>query len=95
MSHEDFHNNELIISMQAGAIAGAIAAAITNPLEAITVGMQTNSQGSIGKIIRGEGIGLITKGLVPRVVYNTCQSLIFFSLIKKIEQAFNVKLEDD
>ena len=37
MTHEDFHAHETKICMEAGALAGGIAAAITNPLEALTV----------------------------------------------------------
>lgn len=95
MTHEEFHTNEMKICMQAGGIAGGVAAAITNPLEAITVAVQVNPLNGIGQIIKTEGLSLITKGLTPRVTYNVCQSVIFFSLIKHIEKSFDVKLEDD
>jgi hypothetical protein len=37
MPAEDFHRREFFINMAAGGTAGAIAAAVTNSLEAITV----------------------------------------------------------
>lgn len=43
MTHEDYHASEMKICMQAGGLAGGVAAAITNPLEALTVAVQTNS----------------------------------------------------
>jgi solute carrier family 25 iron transporter 28/37 len=58
--------------MQSGALAGGIAAALTNPLEAITVAKQTNPLSKVGQIIREEGMGLLTKGLTPRITYNVC-----------------------
>ena len=47
LSKDEYHNRETIICMKAGALAGGIAAALTNPLEAITVAMQTNAKNSI------------------------------------------------
>ena len=56
--------------MQAGLFAGIVAAAATNALEAITVAKQTNPEVNLNKMIRKEGVSLLTKGLGPRVAYN-------------------------
>jgi hypothetical protein len=53
--------------MQAGLFAGIVAAAATNALEAITVAKQTNPEVNLNKMIRKEGVSLLTKGLGPRV----------------------------
>lgn len=52
-------------------MAGSIAAAITNPLEVITVNKQTDYNFNIRKFVKKEGFfNLMTKGIVPRVSYN-------------------------
>ena len=57
--------------MQAGLLAGVIAAASTNALEAITVAKQTNPDRNLIKMIKQEGVSLMTKGLMARVSYNS------------------------
>jgi hypothetical protein len=76
-------------------MAGAIAAAATNGLEAVTVIKQTAPETNLLNLVRNEGVSLMTKGLVPRVVYNGAQSALFFALVGIIEKEFNVKLDDD
>ena len=76
--------------MAAGGTAGAIAAAATNSLEAITVAYQTNPNTTIRNLIRKEGLLLFTKGLGPRIYYNAAQSIVLFNLVKYIGKAFNV-----
>ena len=57
--------------MQAGLLAGIIAAASTNALEAITVATHTNPDKNLIKMIKLEGVSLMTKGLMARVAYNS------------------------
>lgn len=70
MKHEDYHKYEFFLNMVAGGIAGAIAAAVTNPFEAVTVAVQTNNA-VIMDLIRKEGVNLLTKGLAARIYYNS------------------------
>lgn len=63
----EFKKQEIYINMQAGLFAGIVAAAATNALEAITVAKQTNPEVNLNKMIRKEGVSLLTKGLGPRV----------------------------
>jgi hypothetical protein len=48
---EEFAKNEFKINMQAGLVAGVVAAASTNALEAITVAKQTNPDINLYKLI--------------------------------------------
>ena len=67
-------------------VAGCLAAAFTNPLECITVNKQVANDFNIKEFIRTEGIfNICTKGIVPRVVYNGAQSMLFFALVIKLE----------
>jgi Mitochondrial carrier protein len=53
-------------------IAGAIGAALTNPFECITVNMQTKTDFNTREFINREGIiNICTRGIVPRVIYNS------------------------
>jgi len=81
--------------MVAGLLAGITAATVTNGLEAITVAKQTNPKAKIKKILKEGGFSLMTKGLIPRVCYNGCQSLLFFNLILLIGKIYNVELNED
>lgn len=76
-------------------MAGVVAAAATNALEAITVAKQTNPKTNIMELIRTERFDLLKKGLLPRIYYNGAQSLVFFSLVLAIGKAYNVELNDD
>ena len=73
-----------------------MAAAVTNPLECVTVNMQTTDNFKISKFIKEEGVyGICMKGLVPRVAYNACQSVIFFTLVNQIGKIYDVDLGED
>ena len=53
-------------------VAGAIGAALTNPFECITVNMQTKTDFNTREFINREGIiNICTRGIVPRVIYNS------------------------
>ena len=56
--------------MQSGLLAGVIAAASTNALEAITVAKPTNPDRNLIKMNKQEGKSLITKGPMDRLTYN-------------------------
>jgi len=93
---EEFERKEMSINFAGGFIAGCVAAAITNPLECITVNKQTTSDFSIRKFIKEEGLyNICTKGIIPRVAYNGLQSIFFFSLVLKVGKMYNVNLADD
>ena len=96
LSNEEFEKQQFKINVVSSFTAGSIAAAITNPLECITVNKQTTSDFNIRNFVKQEGmVNIITKGMLPRVAYNGLQSILFFSLVMKIGQVFDVKLEDD
>jgi hypothetical protein len=59
------------INVFSGCTAGSIAAALTNPLECITVNKQTTQDFKIKEFINKEGLyNVITRGMVPRVAIN-------------------------
>lgn len=73
------------INFLCGLIAGSIAAAVTNPLECITVNKQINDDFKVMDYIKKEGfVNFCLKGIGPRVAYNGAQSIIFFTLVLKI-----------
>lgn len=37
----------------------------------------------------------MTKGLLPRVMYNGCQCILFFNLVLYIGKIYDVELSDD
>lgn len=92
---EVFEQKEFKINMHAGLIAGVVAAAFTNGLEAITVAKQTNPELNLLAMIRKEGSSLLTKGLLPRVIYNGSQCVLFFNLVLYLGKQYNVNLSDD
>lgn len=70
-SAEKVKKNKMLFSLPCGLIAGCIAAAVTNPLECVTVNKQISSNFNVKEFIRTEGLmNICTKGIVPRVVYN-------------------------
>jgi hypothetical protein len=75
----------------ASLISGAISSALTNPMECITVNRQAHSDFKMKEFIKKEGIwSICTRGIVPRVVYNSLQSLLFFTALIKIGKVYNV-----
>ena len=82
MTAAEFEKNETKISVVASFLAGGIAAALTNPFECITVNMQTQSNFSVWPFIKETGIkNLWISGIVPRVAYNSLQSVLLFGLV--------------
>jgi len=81
MTAQEFQEKEIKVNCLAGFAGGSIGALLTNALESITVAKQTDPSTEIVKLIRQEGRGLLTKGLLPRVYYASAQSLVFFSLV--------------
>ena len=51
LSPEVYKNREMPITCMAGLIAGSVAAALTNSLEAITVAKQTNPDTNIKQLV--------------------------------------------
>ena len=47
------------------------------------------------EMIKKERFGLLTKGLLARVYYNSMQSVVFFNLVMYIGKKYNVELSDD
>ena len=90
-----WEKRQIPIKLGAGLLAGSIAAACTNGLEAVTVIKQTAPETNLINLVKKEGISLVTKGLGARVAYNGAQSALFFALVGIIEKEFNVKLDDD
>lgn len=96
LGDKKFQENELKINFWCGLVAGSISAAVTNPLECITVNKQVNANFSTLNFIKKEGLwNFCMKGIGPRVAYNGCQSIIFFTLVLEIGKLFNVELGDD
>ena len=81
LSPEVYKQRETPITCLAGAVAGSVAAGLTNALEAVTVAKQTNPSTNIAALIKKERFGLLTKGLFARIYYNGFQSLFFFTLV--------------
>ena len=95
LGEEGFKSRELSVNCLAGLLAGVVAAALTNGLEAITVAKQTNPQINLIEMIGKEGRQLLTKGLMPRLYYNAAQSVVFFNLVLYIGKLYDVELSDD
>lgn len=91
---EKFKEQEIKLNCFAGLVAGCIAAALTNSFESVTVAKQTKPSTDIYKMIREDGTKLITRGIVPRIVYNGGQSFVFFNVLLLVGKAFNVDLTD-
>lgn len=71
MTEKEFKTKEMQFNVGASLIAGSISAAVTNPLEMITVNKQTDASFKIKEFIEREGIkNVCVKGIVPRVAYN-------------------------
>jgi hypothetical protein len=69
-STDRYERLEFRYNCAAGGIAGAVAAAVTNAFEAVTVAKQTNPDSNLKELISKEGSGLMTKGITARVAYN-------------------------
>lgn len=96
MNDKDFKEKEMSINIGASLVAGSISAAITNPLEMITVNKQTDSRFNIKEFVQREGLwNVCVKGIVPRVAYNGFQSIMFFSLVMKLGKIYDVELGED
>jgi len=91
---EEFELKEVYCNMIASTWAGAIASAMTNCLEVVTVNKQTNPELKIMEMVRAQGLRLLTKGLLARVYYNSMQSVVFFNLVLYIGKKYNVELSD-
>eukprot|EP00249_Psilotum_nudum_P017706 c26451_g1_i3 orf=445-1434(-) len=95
---------KLIVHVAAGGAAGALAGAVTTPLDVVKTRLQCQgvngaerfSSSSIGnalqKIVAKEGPGALLKGLKPRVLFHTPAAAISWSTYeagKKFLQHFN------
>ena len=66
-----FKDNEMKFNLCSSLIAGCFAAAVTNPLECITVNKQTSKSFDIREFVKKEGLyNVCMKGMLPRVSYN-------------------------
>ena len=67
-----FKENEMKYNLYSSLVAGCVSAAITNPLECITVNKQTGgSSFNIREFVKAEGLwNVCVKGMLPRVSYN-------------------------
>ena len=81
--------------MFAGFLAGAVSSGLTNSFDMVTINKQTNPDLKIMEMIKTERFNLFTKGLLPRVYYNSMQSLVFFHLVLHIGKIYNVDISDD
>lgn len=85
LGEKEFKSKEMSVNVGASLIAGSLAAAVTNPLEMITVNKQTDSRFNIKDFVHREGMwNVCVKGIVPRVAYNGFQSIMFFTLVMKL-----------
>ena len=92
---EEFARKEFRLTLVISTIAGALAAALTNAFDVITIQSQTNPNASMMELIRKERFALFTKGILARVQYNTIQSIVFFNLVVYLSRMYNVELSDD
>ena len=74
-------NGKLISVFTSSVISGAIASLLTNWLEVFTIKRQINPKARIKDIWHEEGIAIFTKGILPRTLFNMCQSAMIFSLL--------------
>lgn len=50
---------------------------------------------SLAEIVRKEGLGLFSKGLLANVYYGGAKSLLFFYVFMKIGKLYRVELSED
>eukprot|EP00347_Sterkiella_histriomuscorum_P010096 403338693 len=92
---DNFKDHEFRINMIASFLGGAIGSGLTNSFDVITINKQANPETNIKELIKKERFGLLTKGLLARVYYNSMQSIVFFNLVMYIGKIYNVELSDD
>lgn len=93
---EKMKANEMWVNLGSSLFAGCLAAAVTNPLECITVNKQIQTDFILKDFIRQQGLwNICMKGIVPRVVYNGSQSMLFFTLVLQLGKIYDVELGDD
>ena len=92
---KEYEESEIKIHCLAGLLGGALGSAMTNSLETITVAKQTRPDLRVLDIIKTERGSLLTQGLIPRVYYNSLQSLVFFSILITIGKIYRVELSED
>jgi hypothetical protein len=86
----------MIVNIKSSFIAGAIGAALTNPFECITVNMQTKTDFNAREYIKNEGLwNICTRGIVPRTLYNSLQSIFLFTALMKLGKLYEVELGED
>lgn len=91
---ENYSKNQVKYTVGASFVAGAVASSVTNGLEVLTVAKQTRPENKLSSIIKKEGMRLFTKGLGARVIYNSVQSIVFFSTLNYVGDKFGVDVTD-
>lgn len=95
LSPAEFAESETQINCLAGLLGGSIGALVTNSLDSLTVQKQTHPALSLPEILRKEGLGLFSKGLLANVYYCGAQSIFFFFVVMKIGKIYRVELNED
>jgi hypothetical protein len=94
-THEEYMKHEFRSNVISSFAAGAIASALTNSFEVVTINKQADPRTNIYKLIKQERFKLYTKGLFARVSYNSLQSVVFFNILMQIGKIYDVELSDE
>lgn len=92
-------------SFAVGAVSGAVAAVLSNPMDVVKTRLMTQGAGEVVRyrgvwhalrtVAREEGPGAFCKGIAPRVAAKMLQSALFFAayegLRERFSQLLNVK----
>eukprot|EP01129_Flabellula_baltica_P006605 TRINITY_DN2487_c0_g2_i2.p1 TRINITY_DN2487_c0_g2~~TRINITY_DN2487_c0_g2_i2.p1 ORF type:complete len:168 (+),score=30.48 TRINITY_DN2487_c0_g2_i2:439-942(+) len=96
----NYADYNIITHLTAGAVAGVVAAAITNPLDVAKTRLQT--QGDIGNNYKGmidamkqigkqQGLSGYTRGIVPRMIFNAFSAGICWSTYEYLKYLLGAK----
>lgn len=89
-----FAENEMACITFSSVLSAIISSSLTNPFETITVNKQLHPSLNIIEFIKSEKYWLLTKGIVPWVLFNSIFYIIFFNVSYLFGKLFDVTLTD-
>jgi hypothetical protein len=86
--------NELAYILASSFMGGLIGSGLSNGFEVVAVQKQADSSIKVMDIVHKERFNLLKKGIIPRMIYHSQQSMFLFMCVHYIGKAFDVDITE-